>query len=80
MVAQACHHGVLEVEHLAGVGLVIEPAEMQDAVNRRLRQIVRVLRADDHVAKLARAGDGIRTVDGKREDVGGAVDAAMRRG
>jgi hypothetical protein len=71
------HHLRLEHEHLAVVGLVVEAAQVQHAVHDRLDQVVRVLGADDHVAKLARSGDRPGLVDWERQHVGRAVLAAV---
>jgi hypothetical protein len=70
-------HPALELEHLAAVGLVIHPRQVQRAVHDRLAQVCRVLGADDHVAQLARPGGGAGGVDREREHVGGGVAAAV---
>src|SRR3954453_24167986 len=46
----------LQREHLAVVGLVIHPREVQRAVDDGLAQVGRVLRRDDDVAELPRPG------------------------
>src|SRR5688500_1157270 len=56
---------------------MVEAAEVQRAVDGGLRQIVRVLRADDHVAQLARTGNRLGAVHGEREHVGGFVAVAV---
>jgi hypothetical protein len=71
------HHTVLKGEHLTVVGLVVVAGQMENAVDHGLDQVLRVLRADDDVAQLARAGDGLVLVDREREDVGGLVLPAM---
>src|SRR4051794_16571863 len=67
----------LQGEHLAVVGLVVHAHEVQRAVDDRLAQVGRVLRRDDDVAELARAGGRARLVDREREHVGRAVLAAV---
>src|SRR3712207_7360595 len=46
----------LQGEHLAVVGLVVHPGQVQHAVQDRLAQVLGVLGADHDVAELARAG------------------------
>ena len=52
-------------------------AEVEDTVARGLGQIGGVLRADDDVAELARAGAQPGTVDREREHVGRLVLTAV---
>jgi hypothetical protein len=71
------HYPVLESEHLAVVGFVVVAAQVQHAVDHGLRHVLGVLGADHDVAQLARAEAFAGLVDGKREDVGRAVDPAV---
>jgi hypothetical protein len=63
----------LKPEHLAGVGLVVITAEVQDAVDRSFPDILAALGADDDVTELARAGNVAGTVERKCEHIGGAI-------
>lgn len=56
---------------------MVEAAQVKDAVNGGLDQVLGVLRADDDVAQLARPGNRLRPVDREREDVCGLVPAAV---
>ena len=67
----------MQREHLARVGLVVIPAQVEHSVHHRLGQVVGVLGADHHVAELARPRRGAALVDREGQDVGGRVDAAM---
>ena len=60
----------LQLHHLALVGLVVEAAEVEDAVDGGLDDVGAVLGADRHVPELTRAGDRPRTVDREGEHVG----------
>src|SRR5215211_1339464 len=53
----------LQREHLAVVGLVVHPGEVQRPVDDRLAQVDGVRRADHDVAELARPGRGAGLVD-----------------
>ena len=55
----------LEGEHLALVGLVVHPHQVQGAVDDGLAQVGRVGRADDDVAQLARPGARLASSTGK---------------
>ncbi len=50
-----CEQLALQREHLAVVGLVVHADEVQHPVDDRLAHVGGVLRADDHVAELARS-------------------------
>jgi hypothetical protein len=68
---------VLERQHLAGVGLVVVAAEVQDAVDDGLDEVLGVLRADNDVAELARFGGRPAAVDRERQHVGRPVAIAV---
>src|SRR4051794_19776096 len=70
----------LQGEHLAVVGLVVHPGEVQNPVDDRLAHVARVLDGDHDVAELAhggRAGDLAGLVDREREHVGRRVAPAV---
>jgi hypothetical protein len=56
---------------------VVVAAEVQNAVDDSLGQVLGLLGADHDVAKLARAGGRPVAVDREREDVGRAVTIAV---
>ena len=70
-------HAALEREHLAVVRLVVVAAQVEHAVHHGLGQVLGVLRADHHVAQLARPGRRAALVHGEGQHVGGPVDAAV---
>jgi hypothetical protein len=75
--SERAQHAALQLEHLAVIGLVVVAAQVQHAVDDGLLDVGGVLGTDHHVAQLARANRRARPVDGKREDVGGLVLAAV---
>ena len=56
---------------------MIVAAEVEDAVDDGLGDVVAALGADDDVAELARARGRAGFVEGERENVGGLVEAAV---
>ena len=73
-------HPALEREHLAVVRLVVVAAQVEHAVHDGLGQVLGVLRADHHVAQLARPGRRAALVNGEGQHVGGTVDRRGARG
>ena len=61
------------------ISLVVVPAEVKHAVNRRLGEVDRVLRADDDVAQFARPRDlpAVLSIGNDRTSVGSSLAAML---